>query len=550
MARASGRPARTVIRRSTTAEAIGPTASVRSLAIPQPTTPPQPPASAAGRSVPLINANRPSTPASATSAAMILRQATGLPTPIRWRMRTMAPRTSATGDQPGGPSEPTLELGCQVDGQRAARRAQEGKEHQQPCRSQAQRAQVRGRIAQALQQIAPVIDGDGGALRLRRGDLPRASSHQATPQTKAGREAAAPGTRCLATAVNAMPLPPARRPRRAPRERPVRPARSSAGSAPTGVRSRRYGRRALAPARLPGRYCRACWKLPSPNSETWIRPSSPCSSPTKAPKRTTFVTTPSTISPTRYRSSTVSQGSGNRSFKLRATRPCSRSTERTFTSTDWPQQTASEGCRTLPHESSDTWIRPSTPPSSTKTPKRVMLVTTPETRLPGCNRARSAVRQPGPACAARCESTRRPRSGSNSITLRHKRGPYQARQLFGSVCALPGRRQIHEVRDRDEAAQPAGLDQQPAAVVADGRQLDRVVRLVELPRPRPVLGRTRTVGAVDPELAWARSRWRSLSFLFPQNGCPPTLIHGRRALLPWSPPLIPHPHGPHPLFTC
>ncbi len=63
------------------------------------------------------------------------------------------------------------------------------------------------------------------------------------------------------------------------------------------------------------------------------------------------------------------------------------------------------------------------PPRSTKTPKLVMLVTSPARRSPGWSEASRLARQPGPACAARSEKTMRPRSGSNSMILTHMGEP-------------------------------------------------------------------------------------------------------------------------------
>jgi hypothetical protein len=151
------------------------------------------------------------------------------------------------------------------------------------------------------------------------------------PPNECRREAAAPGTHALAIEVSAMTLPPAQMFRAAPRARPVRPARSSAGSALTGVRRRQYARPAPARAHLPGRCCgRAGRSLP----RTPKRGSVP---PAPAPdrrrrQRTTLVTTRRSRRPV---SVFHCQPRVGQQTQAECHAPARGSINRTFTSTDW-----------------------------------------------------------------------------------------------------------------------------------------------------------------------------------------------------------------------
>src|SRR2546429_194212 len=95
------------------------------------------------------------------------------------------------------------------------------------------------------------------------------------------------------------------------------------------------------------------------------RPSTPGRISTNAPKVTTFVTLPSTTSPSLCCSSTCCQGSDCVCFRPSEMRCRSRSMSSTFTLTVWPISSTSEGWLTCDHDSSEMWIRPSIPSRST-----------------------------------------------------------------------------------------------------------------------------------------------------------------------------------------
>src|SRR5215207_9333671 len=113
---------------------------------------------------------------------------------------------------------------------------------------------------------------------------------------------------------------------------------------------------------------------------------------TKAPKVTTFVTLPSTTSPSLYWSRTCCQGSLWVCLSPSEIRCRSRSMSRTFTSTVWPISSTSLGWLTCDQESSEMWIRPSMPSRSTKAPKSTMFEIWPSTTSPGLSRSRIAWR--------------------------------------------------------------------------------------------------------------------------------------------------------------
>ena len=105
-------------------------------------------------------------------------------------------------------------------------------------------------------------------------------------------------------------------------------------------------------------------------SETCTRPSMPSSSSTKAPKLVRLRTFPLTRMPGGYFSSSVSHGSGSICFRPSEIFSLALSTLSTTASMTSPMLTTFDGCRTCRvQDISETWIRPSTPfSSSTKAP--------------------------------------------------------------------------------------------------------------------------------------------------------------------------------------
>src|SRR6266576_527378 len=97
----------------------------------------------------------------------------------------------------------------------------------------------------------------------------------------------------------------------------------------------------------------------------WTRPSTPGRISTNAPNVTTFVTLPSTTSPSLCCSSTCCHGSDCVCLRPSEMRWRSRSMSSTFTSTVWPISSTSDGWLTCDHDSSEMWIRPSMPFRST-----------------------------------------------------------------------------------------------------------------------------------------------------------------------------------------
>ena len=124
------------------------------------------------------------------------------------------------------------------------------------------------------------------------------------------------------------------------------------------------------------------------SSEMCTRPSTPGRISTNAPNVTTFVTLPSTTSPSLYCSSTCCHGSLWVCLRPSEMRWRSRSMSSTFTLTVWPISSISEGWFTCDHESSEMWIRPSMPSRSTNAPKSTMFEIWPSTTSPGWSRSR------------------------------------------------------------------------------------------------------------------------------------------------------------------
>src|SRR6476661_5922385 len=149
------------------------------------------------------------------------------------------------------------------------------------------------------------------------------------------------------------------------------------------------------------------------------RPSTPSRISTKAPKVTTFVTVPSSSSPTLYVSTTRCHGSSWVCLRPREMRWRSRSMSRTLTCTVSPIERISLGWLTCDHESSEMWIRPSMPSRSTKAPKSTMLEIWPSMIRPGCSRSRIAWRCSlrSSSSTARRESTTLLRERLSSMTL-------------------------------------------------------------------------------------------------------------------------------------
>ena len=97
----------------------------------------------------------------------------------------------------------------------------------------------------------------------------------------------------------------------------------------------------------------------------WTRPSIPSSTSMKAPKSVRFLTLPVMRSPSWYRSLIICQGFGSVCRRPSDSRRAALSTSRTTASTVSPTARTFEGCLTLlVHDISETWIRPSTPGSS------------------------------------------------------------------------------------------------------------------------------------------------------------------------------------------
>jgi len=125
-----------------------------------------------------------------------------------------------------------------------------------------------------------------------------------------------------------------------------------------------------------------CLILVQLRSPMWIRPSIPGSTSTKAPKSVTLVTTPVARSCAFQREAAVVQGSSRVCFMLRERRLFSWSIPMTFTLTGSPFLNISFGLMFRFHESSLIWTRPSMGPTFTKTPKEVMLLTSPSSTVP------------------------------------------------------------------------------------------------------------------------------------------------------------------------
>ena len=101
-------------------------------------------------------------------------------------------------------------------------------------------------------------------------------------------------------------------------------------------------------------------------SEMCTRPSTPGMISTKAPKSVRLRTTPLMVLPTLYDSATCSQGLGWVARSDSDSRRFSASTSETTTSTSSSISRIERGFLTfLVHDISLTWIRPSTPSSST-----------------------------------------------------------------------------------------------------------------------------------------------------------------------------------------
>ena len=114
----------------------------------------------------------------------------------------------------------------------------------------------------------------------------------------------------------------------------------------------------------------------------WTRPSTPSSSSTKAPKGTILTTLPVTTLPTAYFSAAVFQGSALRSLRDKEILPFSGLTSSTVTVTLSPTFNTSVTFLTLPQLISEMWIRPSTPPKSTKAPNSTIRLTVPSILSP------------------------------------------------------------------------------------------------------------------------------------------------------------------------
>src|ERR1039458_8633594 len=93
-------------------------------------------------------------------------------------------------------------------------------------------------------------------------------------------------------------------------------------------------------------------------SPTWIMPSNPSASCTKAPNLVRLVTAPSTTDPTGYFWGTSAQGSPSACFRPSAMRRSAWLTPRTTTSTRSPGFTTSDGFRVFfDQDISERWIR-------------------------------------------------------------------------------------------------------------------------------------------------------------------------------------------------
>ena len=100
-------------------------------------------------------------------------------------------------------------------------------------------------------------------------------------------------------------------------------------------------------------------------SEMWTNPSIPSSSSTKAPKGTKSRTTPLCLLLTAYFSSRVSHGSGSICFIPREIFLSLTFMLRTTASISSPMESIADGCLICcVQDISETWIRPSTPFSS------------------------------------------------------------------------------------------------------------------------------------------------------------------------------------------
>jgi hypothetical protein len=88
--------------------------------------------------------------------------------------------------------------------------------------------------------------------------------------------------------------------------------------------------------------------------------------------------------------------------------------------------------------------------------------------------------------------------------------------------------ELEDMGERNEAAHPLSLDQEPAAVVPDNRKVDDFVLLVEVAGPKPV-GRG---SAVIPEAG--RNVERRLvarpPVFLPKNSLPPPFVGWRRTV--------------------
>ena len=155
------------------------------------------------------------------------------------------------------------------------------------------------------------------------------------------------------------------------------------------------------------------------SSETWIKPSTPGSSLTKAPKSAIRLTTPRTVDPTEYLASALAHGLSTRSRIDRPIFPVSLSTFLTMAWTCWPISRNSFGSLTLSHASWLTWTRPSTPwPISIKAPNSLIERTIPSTCAPGSS-VSSIFDFSSAACfsiTARRDKTRRRAWGTTSVT--------------------------------------------------------------------------------------------------------------------------------------
>src|SRR6476659_1127365 len=154
-------------------------------------------------------------------------------------------------------------------------------------------------------------------------------------------------------------------------------------------------------------------------------PSTPGRISTNAPNVTTFVTLPSTMSPSLYDSSTCCHGSACVCLRPSEMRWRSRSMSSTLTCTVCPISSTSDGWLTCDHESSEMWMRPSMPSRSTNAPKSTMLEIWPSTTLPGCRRSRICCRCSlrSSSSTARRESTTLLRERLSSMTLQRSSWP-------------------------------------------------------------------------------------------------------------------------------